>query len=233
MTGANVAGPAGALAPAWPQDPFNTRAEKGPSTFDVTHAFTASMIQDLHADRISFLRPLGPKLTAGWELLSISTITSGAPFTVYSGVQQTGVGSNGVDRPDQVAVPDLSTSRKIREDYFGLGENNGSFFAIPLNVPGGSGPNHGRFGVFGQEHLSRTSAPQLRFCVDQRHAVRNTRWRRASRFFSFSGGVFSISSIFVNFGLPANIIRGSGFGEISRTAEDHARQIQFSLKLIF
>ena len=95
VTGANVAGPAGALAPAWPQDPFNTRAEKGPSTFDVTHAFTASMIQDLHADRISFLRPLGPKLTAGWELLSISTITSGAPFTVYSGEKQTGEARTG------------------------------------------------------------------------------------------------------------------------------------------
>ena len=28
-------------------------ADKGPSTFDVAHAFTASVIQDLHADRMS------------------------------------------------------------------------------------------------------------------------------------------------------------------------------------
>ena len=33
-------------------------------------------------------------------------------------------------------------------------------------------------------------------------------------------------------GLPANIIAGSGFGEISRTA-GNSRQIQFSLKLIY
>jgi hypothetical protein len=42
---------------------------------------------------------------------------------------------------------------------------------------------------------------------------------------------FNIFNI-VNLGLPANIIKGSGFGEISRTA-GNSRQIQFSLKLIF
>jgi hypothetical protein len=36
----------------------------------------------------------------------------------------------------------------------------------------------------------------------------------------------------VNFGLPANTVRGSGFGIISHTT-GNSRQIQFSLKLIF
>ena len=36
----------------------------------------------------------------------------------------------------------------------------------------------------------------------------------------------------VNFGLPSNILRGSGFGVISKTAGP-SRQIQFSLKLIY
>jgi hypothetical protein len=230
VIGGNVAGPAGALAPAWPQDPFDTRAEKGPSTFDVTHAFTASVVQDLHADRISFLRPVGRKLTAGWELLSISTITSGAPFTVYSGVQQTGVGSNGVDRPDQVAEPDLSTSRKIREDYFGLGENNGSFFAIPLNVPGGTGPNHGRFGVLGRDTFRGPALHNFDFALIKDTPF-GTRGGGELLDFQFRAEFFNLFNI-VNFGLPANIIRGSGFGEISRTAGT-SRQIQFSLKLIF
>jgi len=84
----------------------------------------------------AFLRPLGKTVTGGWELLSISSITSGAPFTVYSGVQQTDAGTNGADRPNQVGIPHLSTSRKVREDYFGLGTNNASYFSIPINVPG-------------------------------------------------------------------------------------------------
>ena len=33
-------------------------------------------------------------------------------------------------------------------------------------------------------------------------------------------------------GLPANILTGSGFGQISRTAGT-SRQIQFSLKMIY
>ena len=36
----------------------------------------------------------------------------------------------------------------------------------------------------------------------------------------------------VNFGLPSNIVRGSGFGIISKTAGT-SRQIQFSLKVIY
>jgi hypothetical protein len=107
------------------------------------------MAQDLHGESISFLRPLGSAVTGGWELLSISSINSGSPFTVYSGLQQTDAGTNGADRPDQVGIPHLSTSRKTREDYFGLGANNASYFSIPINVQGGTGPNHGRFGTLG------------------------------------------------------------------------------------
>jgi hypothetical protein len=65
-------------------------------------------------------------LPAGWQVLGIGTFLSGLPFTVYSGVQQTGVGSTGNDRPDQIGVPEFSTSRTVREDYFGRGLDNTS-----------------------------------------------------------------------------------------------------------
>ncbi|MFL6465673.1 MAG: carboxypeptidase regulatory-like domain-containing protein [Bryobacteraceae bacterium] len=215
---------------ASPQDPFNTRAEKGPSTFDVRHTFTASVIQDLHADRLSFVRSLNKKITSGWQLLSISTITTGSPFTVYSGVQQTGVGSSGVDRPDQIGKPDLSTSRQIREDYFGLGANNASFFAIPLNVPGGTGPNNGRFGILGRNTFRGPAFHNFDFALIKDTPF-GTRGNGELMSLQFRAEFFNIFNV-VNFGLPANIIRGSGFGAISRTAGT-SRQIQFSLKLIF
>jgi hypothetical protein len=47
----------------------------------------------------------------------------------------------------------------------------------------------------------------------------------------FRAEFFNIFNI-VNFGLPSNILRGSGFGIISKTAGT-SRQIQFSLKVIY
>jgi hypothetical protein len=55
------------------------------------------------------------------------------------GIQQTGAGAGGTDRPDQVAQLHFSTGRTVREDYFGLGANNPTFFHIAINVPGGAG----------------------------------------------------------------------------------------------
>ena len=48
-------GSTGATAIPFPQDPYNTHPEKGPSNFDVTNAFTLSAAQDLHLDSINFL----------------------------------------------------------------------------------------------------------------------------------------------------------------------------------
>jgi hypothetical protein len=230
VLGGFIAGASGASAQAWPQDPFNTSADKGPSTFDVQQAFSASVIQDLHIDRLAFLHSITRKATAGWQLLSISTITTGLAFTVYSGVQQTGVGSNGVDRPDQIGTPVLSTSRTVREDYFGLGANNVSFFSIPIDVSGGTGPNRGVFGTLGRDTFRGPPLHNFDFGL-----IKDTPFgaRGSGELlnFQFRAEFFNLFNI-VNFGLPANIIKGSGFGEISRTAAN-SRQIQLSLKLIF
>lgn len=75
---------AGVVVQALPQNPRDATAEKGPSTFDVTHAFSLSLVQLLPFDRVSFLRPLSTKITHGWQLLNVTSITSGPPFTVYS-----------------------------------------------------------------------------------------------------------------------------------------------------
>ncbi len=231
VIGGFVNGGSGATSLTSPQNPFNTHAEKGPATFDVAHAFTLSLAQDLHGQNIDLLRPLGTTLTAGWELLSISSISSGAPFTVYSGVQQTDAGTNGVDRPDQVGTPHLSTARKVREDYFGLGANNASFFSIPINLPGGTGPNRGRFGSLGRNTLRGPAYYDFDFAL-----IKSTPLGRRSSGIErmdlqFRAEFFNLFNV-VNMGLPANTLLGSGFGEISHTAGT-SRQIQFSLKLIY
>ena len=231
VVGGFITGGAGAVSQTSPQNPFNTHPEKGPSTFDIAHSFTLSLAQDLHGQDIAFLQPLGRVVTDGWELLSISSISSGAPFTVYSGLQQTAAGTTGSDRPDQVGIPHLSTARKVREDYFGLGADNASYFSIPINVPGGTGPNHGLFGTLGRNTFFGPAYYDFDFAL-----IKSTPLgRRTSGIelmdLQFRAEFFNLFNI-VNMGLPANNLVGAGFGEISRTAGT-SRQIQFSLKLIY
>lgn len=219
-------------AQSFSQNPFDTQPEKGPSTFDVTNSFGLSVAQDLHLDSVQMLRPIDRKVTGGWELLSISGISSGLPFTVYSGLQQTGAGSYGADRPDQIAIPHLSTARAARQDYFGQGLNNAAdYFSIPIHVPGGTGPNQGVFGTLGRNTFRGPAFYNYDFAL-----IKSTPFgRRLSGAelvsLQFRAEFFNLFNI-VTMGLPANILNGSGFGEISKTA-GNSRQIQFSLKLIY
>lgn len=225
-----ISGMPGVTLQTLPQNPLDPAADKGPSTFDETHVFAVSMIQTLPFDRVSFLQPLGSRLTKGWQFLNITTLTTGPPFSVYSGIQQTGLGAGGTDRPDLVTMPDFSTSRTVREDYFGRGADNSSYFFIPINVLGGTGPNQGRFGTLGRDTFRGPGFHNFDMAM-----IKDTpfgkRGNREMGVLEFRAEFFNIFNI-VNFGLPSNTVRGSGFGIISHTAGS-SRQIQFSLKLIY
>jgi hypothetical protein len=213
-----------------PQDPRNPGAEKGPSIFDTRQAFSVSLVQILPFDRMNFLRPLGRKVTSGWQFLSISTLAGGLPFSVYSGIQQTSLGVNGADRPDQVGRPIFSTGRKIREDYFGLGAANPSFFSIPIGLPDGTGPNRGRSGTLGRDTFRGPSFHNFDVALtkDTEFAHRKSGEPLTVQFRAEFFNAFNL----VNFALPSNVLVGSGFGLISQTAGT-SRQIQFSLKLFY
>jgi len=225
-----IASSGGVVLQTFPQNPLDLSADKGPSTFDETHVFTLSLFQALPFDRVSFLQPVTNKLTAGWQFLNITTLTTGPPFTVYSGIQQTGFGAGGTDRPDLVSMPDFSTSRPTREDYFGRGANNSSFFFIPINVPGGTGPNQGTFGTLGRDTFRGPGFHNLDMALIKDTPF-GSRGKRELGVLEFRAEFFNIFNI-VNFGLPSNEVLGSGFGIISHTAGT-SRQIQFSLKLIY
>jgi len=227
---AGYGGPSGTIIQAVPQDPWNPGADKALSTFDVTHAFTSNVIQVLPLDRVSLFRPLGRRFTTGWQVLNITTLTSGVPFTVYSGIQQTGVGAGGGDRPDQIVTPVFSTTRTIREDYFGRGTDNASFFSIPIGVPGGAGPNQGRFGTLGRDTFRGPGLHDLDFALIKDTTL-GSRTGSEPVTLEFRAEFFNTFNL-VNFGLPVNILRGSGFGIINHTAGT-SRQVQFSLKLLY
>ena len=225
-------GSTGATTSGASQNPFDTHPEKGPSNFDVTHSFALSLAQDMHVAQAPFLHAVSKTITDGWEMLSISSISSGLPFTVYSGIQQTGYGENGVDRPDQIAKPQLSTARKVREDYFGQGANNAAdYFSIPIHIAGGSGPNQGRLGTLGRNTLRGPAYYDFDFAFIKDTAFGHRKSGTERMDLQFRAELFNLFNI-VNMGLPANVLTGSGFGFISKTAGT-SRQVQFSLKVIY
>jgi hypothetical protein len=230
VLGGAFTGASGTVLQTLPQNPRDLHSEKAPSTFDIKHAVSFSAIQELSLKRVPVLRAAGRRFTGGWELLAMGSMSSGAPFTVYSGLQQTAAGAAGADRPDQVGVPTLSTSRTIREDYFGLGANNTSYFSIPTGVAGGTGPNQGRFGSLGRNTFRGPAFHNFDFSVIKNTPIGpgNNPERAVAQFRAEFFNIFNI----VNLGLPANIVLGPGFGVINKTAGP-SRQIQFSLKILY
>jgi hypothetical protein len=109
--------------------------------------------------------------------------------------------------------------------------NAGTYFSIPTHIAGGTGPNQGRFGTLGRDTFRGPAYYDYDFAM-----IKDTPLgRRASGAeridLQFRGEFFNLFNI-VNMGLPANILTGSGFGEISKTAGT-SRQIQLSLKVIY
>lgn len=229
--GTSTTSSVGAISQAPPQNPVDTRSERGPSSFDITHSFSLSLAQELPLGSLHILDRLNRKIVQGWQAVNVSSISSGLPFTVYSGIQQTGYGSAGVDRPDQVAQPALSTARPRREDYFGRGDNNGSYFVIPTNVPGGTGPNQGRFGTLGRNTFRGPAFYNFDLSLVKDTPVGHRKSGSELVNVQFRSEFFNIFNI-VDMGLPSNTILGTGFGLINRTAGS-SRQIQFSLKVAY
>jgi hypothetical protein len=223
-------GSTGPVLQTLPQDPRNPGLEKAPSTFDTTQVFALSLIQALPFGRASFLRPVSKKVTSGWQILNIITLTTGSPFGVYTGIQQTGMGSGGADRPDRIGRPIFSTSRTVREDYFGEGSNNADYFHIPIEVPGGTGPNQGVFGTLGRNTFRGPGFHDLDFSLTKDTSF-GRRGNTEAAILQFRAEFFNVFNL-VDFGLPLNVIRGTGFGIINKTAGT-SRQIQFALRLIF
>jgi hypothetical protein len=231
VAGTSATSTVGAIAQAAPQNPFDTHSERGPSTFDATHSFSLSLAQEIPIQTLSFLDRVNRKVVEGWQLISISSISSGTPFTVYSGIQQTGAGSANSDRPDQIAKAALSTARTRREDYFGRGANNASFFSIPINVSGGTGPNQGRFGTLGRNTFRGPAFYDFDISLVKTTPIGKRKSGSELVDVQFRSEFFNIFNI-VDMGLPSNTILGSGFGLINRTAGS-SRQIQFSLKVAY
>jgi hypothetical protein len=82
---------AGPNAPNYPSNPYNAAADYGRSSFDRTQALRISGIYEL---------PGRGAILGGWRLTGIYTWTRGAPVTLFSGFDRSGLGGGADARPN-------------------------------------------------------------------------------------------------------------------------------------
>lgn len=93
------------------QDSFNRRADRARSSYDRPHRFTGNFVYEFpwHRNQEGVLG----HLLGGWQVNSLFTFQSGAPFTVLNGADPTGA-LNGIDGLIGNAIrPNLNTTQPL------------------------------------------------------------------------------------------------------------------------
>jgi hypothetical protein len=201
-----------------PQDNYNLAAERGLSDFDVRHRFVLSSTWELPfgAGRRWVAHGVGAKLLSDWQFSNIVALQSGQPMSAILPTALSGTQSNGTDRPDLVAKPNLPSSGRTPDRWF----NTNAFQAPPIyfdtlgvfSIPG----NAGRNVVTGPGLRVWDSSLERRINLSER-----ARLILRGDFFNFTNHP--------NFDRPGLIFGTTNFGRIS--SAQNSRQIQFSLKV--
>jgi hypothetical protein len=204
--------------PNFPQDSFNTRAERGRSNFDVRHRLSVSYSYDLpFGKNKAYLSNDGwlSNLLGGWQTYGIVTLQTGNPFTVAlprefdnSGTGRSSLGFGANDRPNLIGNPVLSN--RTPERWF-----NTAAFAFPA---------FGTFGNAGRNILDGPGYQNINASL-----VKNT--ALSERFnLQLRAELFNLFN-HPNFNLPDNFLASPTFGRITSAREP--RHIQFGVKLLF
>jgi hypothetical protein len=198
------------------QNPFDLRAEHGPSLFDAKHRWTASATWELPIARTAhgaYRAVLG-----GWQLNAIATVSSGTPFTVYDtrNVAQQGshpeiTGFAG-SRPDLVANPDLG-NRTVDQWV-----SRSSFRRLDAVLEAG------RFGNAGRNIARAPGQGILDVSVFKNWNI-SERVRAQLRIEAFN------VTNHANFGVPVNDLVSPNFGRILEAGPP--RVFQAGLKFLF
>jgi hypothetical protein len=206
-----------------PQNVYNLKAERGPSSFDVKLIDTTSFVYQLPFGRgRKFGAKWNPVLdgfAGGWEINTINIANTGLPINV---VYAPAAANDVTGR-----IPDYRGESVMRPNV--VGNPTGLRSADPLNhyfdgtafqIPSASAP----FGNSGRNAFRTLNFNQWDLAVDKKFAIREA----AS--LQFRSEFFNALN-HTNFGFPDATVTDAAFGTIRATYP--ARQIQFALKLMF
>ncbi len=198
------------------QDPFNLRAERGPSLFDARNRFVGSYEWALpfwnHAQNW-YQWGLG-----GWQLDGIATLMSGTPFTVFD--------SN--DVAAQGTAPEITGFSAQRPNLVGNPNNGPRAVSAWLNASAferlDPTANAGQFGTEGRNVNVGPAYADWDFA-----ALKNFKLTE-SKHLQFRAELFDILNR-TNFRLPDSDISSPTFNHI--LAAQAPRQVQFALKFMY
>jgi hypothetical protein len=201
-----------------PQDNYNLKGERGLSDFDARHRFVFSGTWELPFGPDRHWVRSGPaaRVLGRWQVASILTLQTGQPMAAILATALSGTQSNGTDRPDLIANPNLASGQRNPNRWF----DTGAFRPPPVFFDT-SGP----FSIPGNEGRNVITGPGLCDWVLslERHARLTERANLVLR-----GDFFNLAN-HPNFDHPGLIFGTSNFGKIS--SAENSRQIQFSLRL--
>ena len=207
------------------QNPFDLKAEHGPSLFDARHRFVASgdwAIPFAHGKT-----GLAGELLDGWQLNVIAIANSATPFTVYDSANVS----------DQASAPPISGYFASRPDVIGKPSSGPHTAAHWLNPINPADPNH----PASFQRVTSTS-PNFPFGDAGRNIARGPASADVDlsviKFFpitervgmQFRAESFNIAN-HANLGLPISDISAPNFGQI--LVAGPPRLTQFALKAIF
>ena len=185
--------------------------DRGLSSFDVPQRFVASYLYE--TPKVSRFGLLGKEVLSDWQLNGITTLSTGSPFTVTSGVDSN-LDSVQTDRPNTIANPVLSGSRS-RTDKINEFFNTAAFAQLPGGVPYG---NTGRDSLVGPGTVNTDLSAFKNLPI----------WKES--YLQFRAESFNLFNN-VNLTNPTSVMTSPLNGQISGSAP--ARVIQFALKYNF
>ena len=198
------------------QDPFNLKAEHGPSLFDARHRFILSGSYQIPFGRTA--NRAATTLLRGWQFNWIASFSSATPFTVYDSANVALQGSSPEitgfysSRPDLIANP--NSGPHLPDQWV----SRTAFRRLDPATEAGQFGSEGRNAIRGPG-MSNVDLSLLKtFLLTERLRLQ------------LRAECFNIAN-HPNFGLPENDITSPNFGRVLQAGPP--RLFQFGLKLAF
>jgi len=214
-------------------DPRNLRLEYGPSHFDLRHRAVFTDVIDLPVGPghrlLGWNNGMNRQVFGGWQISGITTVQSGAPFTVYNGSADFSGFNQFYDRPDVTGTGRLTQDNRNPDVAFDT-----KYFS--------AAPPAGRVGSSGRDQYQGPGLVNFDFTAAKNFSLGTERVH-----LQFRTDLFNLFN-HTNFSNPVSNQSNANFGKITSTVGSAVatavgttaglvgggpRVIQFSMRLQF